>query len=259
MGEVRTDIDSKGIATVTLSNPTRMNAMQLAMWQSLAKTMHDLSSNDAVRVVVLRGEGDAAFVSGADISEFETLRSTPESVLHYDTCVEQAEQAVAACAKPVIAAISGVCYGGGVGIAVSCDLRYANQDCRFAVPAGKLGLGYCLEDVKRLHRVLGSKGTAELLLTAKVYRGNEAQAVGLVHACVDDVFAYALEKAQAIATLAPLTLASIKLALQHIDQVPQAPDAHAVADAVARCFSSDDYAEGRLAFAQKRPPQFKGR
>ena len=259
MGEVRTEISAQGIATVTLSNPTRMNAMQLGMWQSLAKAMRELSDNDSVRVVVLRGEGDAAFVSGADISEFEALRSTPQAVAHYDACVEEAEQAVGACTKPVIAAISGVCYGGGVGIAVSCDLRYASQNCRMAVPAGKLGLGYCLEDVKRLHRVLGATGAAELLLTARVYRGIEAQDVGLVHACVDDVFAHVQQKAEAIAALAPLTLASIKMALQHLDQVPQAPDGEAIADAVARCFASEDYAEGRLAFAQKRPPEFKGR
>lgn len=258
MGEVRTAIDNKGIATVILSNPARMNAMQLGMWQSLASTMRKLSADDSVRVIVLRGEGDTAFVSGADISEFETLRSTPQAVSHYDACVEEAELAVGACFKPVIAAISGVCYGGGVGIAVSCDLRYASQDCRLAVPAGKLGLGYCLEDVRRLHRVLGAVGTAELLLSARVYRGIEAQDVGLVHACVDDVFAHAQQKAEAIAALAPLTLASIKMALQHIDQVPQAPDENAVAHAVARCFSSDDYAEGRRAFAQKRPPEFKG-
>lgn len=258
MGEVRTDIDARGIATVTLSNPDRMNAMQLGMWQSLAKAMNRLSIDEAVRVVVLRGEGDAAFVSGADISEFGALRSTPETVAVYDACVEEAEAAVGACRKPVIAAISGVCYGGGVGIAVSCDLRYASQDCRFAVPAGKLGLGYPLEDVTRLHRVLGTAATAELLLTAKVYRGTQAAEVGLVHACVEDVFAHATAQAETIAALAPLTLASVKMALQHIDQVPNAPDAQAVSQAVARCFASQDYAEGRRAFAEKRMPDFKG-
>lgn len=259
MAEVRTEVDGLGIATVTLSNPDRMNAMQLGMWQSLAQTMTRLSADNEVRVVILRGEGHAAFVSGADISEFDELRSTPESVAHYDACVEQAEAAVGACPKPVIAAISGVCYGGGVGIAVSCDLRYASQDCRFAVPAGKLGLGYGLEDVTRIHRVLGGPGAAELLLTAKVYRGVQAKEVGLVHACVEDVFAHAQTQAEAIAALAPLTLSSIKMALQHIDQVPQAPSEKAVANAVAQCFTSADYAEGRQAFADKRAPNFRGK
>lgn len=259
MAAVTSHTDTNGIATVTLSNPGRMNAMTLGMWQSLAALMDTLSGDESVRVVVLRGDGNAAFVSGADISEFDSLRSTPEAVAYYDACVEAAESAVGACRKPVIAAISGVCYGGGVGIAVSCDLRYASLDCRFAVPAGKLGLGYGLEDVTRLHRILGGPGTAELLLTARVYRGTEAQSVGLVHACVEDVFAHAYAQAQAIAKLAPLTLASIKMALQHIDAVPKAPSAEQVAQAVARCFASEDYAQGRLAFAQKRSPEFKGK
>ena len=259
MGEIRTSVDHKGIATVTVSNAGRMNAMQLSMWQALAQTMQSLSADPSVRVIILRGEGDAAFVSGADISEFGQLRSTPQAVAHYDACVEQAEAAVGACTKPVIAAISGVCYGGGVGIAVSCDLRYASHDCRFAVPAGKLGLGYALEDVMRLHRVLGGAGVAELLFTAKVYRGEQARVAGLVHACVEDVFAHAQAQAEVIAELAPLTLVSIKMALQHIAKLPQAPNAQAVADAVARCFESEDYAEGRQAFAQKRKPEFKGR
>lgn len=259
MADVTSHIDAKGIATVTLSNPGRMNAMTLGMWQSLAATMDALSNDESVRVVLLKGDGDSAFVSGADISEFDSLRSTPEAVAHYDACVEAAEAAVGACRKPVIAAISGVCYGGGVGIAVSCDLRYASHDCRFAVPAGKLGLGYGLEDVTRLHRILGGPGTAELLLTAKVYRGAEAKSVGLVHECVEDVFAYAQAQAQTIAQLAPLTLASIKMALQHIDAVPRAPSADQVAQSVAACFASEDYAQGRLAFAQKRVPEFKGK
>ncbi|UOD51087.1 enoyl-CoA hydratase [Orrella daihaiensis] len=259
MGEVCTDIDDKGIATVTFSNIARMNAMQLGMWQSLAQTMTRLSADESVRVVILRGEGDAAFVSGADISEFESVRSTPDAVTYYDACVEQAEVAIGACSKPVIAAISGVCYGGGVGIAVSCDLRYASLDCRFAVPAGKLGLGYPLEDVTRLYRILGRAGVAELLLTARVYRGAEAREVGLVHACVEDVFAHARAQAEAIAALAPLTLTSVKMALQNLDQVPHAPDIESVAAAVTRCFESEDYVEGRRAFAQKRSPVFRGK
>lgn len=259
MGEVKTVVSPVGIATVTLSNPTRMNAMQLGMWQSLSATMKSLSEDGAVRVIILRGEGDAAFVSGADISEFNELRSSPEAIVKYDRCVEEAEAAIGACPKPVIAAVSGVCYGGGLGIALSCDLRYANEDARFCLPAGKLGLGYAMEDVQRLHRALGTATTAELVFTAKVYQGQEAVKAGMAHACVDRVFDHANAIAERVAAFAPLTLRSLKMALQHIDKIAHAPSEQEVRDAVNVCFASEDYAEGRLAFAQKRTPVFKGR
>ena len=259
MGDIKTAVDDKGIATITLSNPTRMNAMQLGMWRSLQQTMQELSADEKVRVLVLRGDGEAAFVSGADISEFNQLRSTPEDVVIYDDCVEAAEAAIGACTKPVIAAISGVCYGGGLGIALSCDLRYTTPDARFCLPAGKLGLGYGLEDVERIHRILGSANAAELLLTAKVYQGEEAVTLGLAHACVDNVFEHAKQVAERVAGFAPLTLKSIKMALQNLGHVPQAPTEAEIQAAVTTCFNSDDYAEGRKAFAEKRIPVFKGR
>jgi len=259
MGQVLTQISAEGVATVTLSNPDRMNAMQLGMWQALEKVMHTVSADPAIRVVILRGAGDAAFVSGADISEFNELRATPEGVARYDAAVEAAEAAVGNCSKPVIAAISGVCYGGGLGIAFASDLRYSSHHARFCLPAGKLGLGYALEDVQRMHNVLGAARTAELLLTARVYRGEETVSAGMAHACVDDVFAHASEQAQIIASYAPLTLGSIKLALQNIRGGHGAPTPEAVSQSVAKCFSSEDYVEGRRAFAEKRAPEFKGK
>lgn len=258
MGQVTMEMGTTGVATVTLSNPDRMNAMTFGMWQALEKTMQALNADARVRVVILRGSGDAAFVSGADISEFNALRATPEGVARYDAAVEAAEAAVGACSKPVIAAISGVCYGGGLGIAFSCDLRFSSQHARFCLPAGKLGLGYALEDVQRMHNVLGAARTAELLLTARVYRGQETVTAGMAHACVDDVFAHASEQAELIASYAPLTLRSIKMALHHLRGDQQSPSAAAVAASVAACFASQDYAEGRQAFAQKRTPVFKG-
>lgn len=259
MGEIRSNIDAKGIATVTLSNPTRMNAMQLQMWRALHDTIQTLTNDSQVRVVILRGDGDAAFVSGADISEFESVRATPEAVLIYDEMVEAAEDAIGICNKPIIAAISGVCYGGGLGIALSCDLRYSSHEARFCLPAGKLGLGYGLDDVRRLHRILGSANAAELLLTANVYKGPQAVNLGLAHACVDDVFAHAQTVAERIAGFAPLTLRSVKMGLQHLGEVAGAPSAEEISAAVTACFASEDYAEGRQAFAQKRTPAFKGR
>ena len=258
MAQIKSEIDASGVAIVTLCNPERRNAMTLAMWQALAKTMHQLSQDDAVRVVVLRGEGQAAFAAGADISEFDKVRSNQENIAIYDACVEQAETAVGTCGKPVIAAVAGACYGGGVGIAASCDLRYIDDTARFSVPAGKLGLGYPLSDIKRLHRLMGAAGATELLLTAKVYGGQAAVDAGLAQACVPDVFEYALAQAQVIAGLAPLTLASVRMSLQHLDGVAGAPDRAEVDASVQACFASQDYIEGRTAFTQKRAPQFKG-
>jgi enoyl-CoA hydratase/carnithine racemase len=259
MAQIKTQTDAAGVAVVTLCNPAKRNAMTLGMWQTLAQTMKALSEDQAVRVVVLRGEGQAAFASGADISEFDQVRSRPEDVAFYDACVEQAETAVGVCTKPVIAAISGACYGGGVGIAASCDLRYVDATARFSVPAGKLGLGYALTDIKRMHRLMGAAAATELLLTARVYDGEAAVNAGMAHACVQDVFAHAMAQAEHVASLAPLTLASIKMALQHLDDMPGAPDVAAVEAAVQACFDSEDYAQGRRAFAQKRAPKFMGR
>jgi enoyl-CoA hydratase/carnithine racemase len=259
MAHITAELDTHGIATLTIAHPERFNAMRLSMWQQLASHRKRLSDDPLVRVVVVRGEGERAFVSGADISEFDVVRASPDDVEHYDQSVESAEAAVANCVKPVIAAISGICFGGGVGIAMACDLRYANDSARFCLPAAKLGLGYSLEDVARLRRVLGRAVTAEMIMTAREYRGSEACDAGFVHAIVDDVFEHVQHQARRIATLAPLTLRALKLALQHTDDNLGVVSKEAVREAVGLCFSSADYTEGREAFAQKRPPVFSGR
>lgn len=259
MGTIKTTHSPEGIATVTLSNPERFNAMQLSMWQALAQTMQDLSNDHSTRVVIIRGEGEKAFVSGADITEFATLRVTPEDVTAYDEAVLNAENAISACKKPVIAAISGICFGGGLGIALCCDLRFGSDTARFCLPAAKLGLGYGLSNIKRMQYVLGLAHTYELLLTARVYPSADALKIGMIHACETDVFAHAKLQADKIAQLAPLTLASIKLTMCHLYGDTHAPDAQAVHQAVIDCFESSDYAEGRKAFTEKRTPKFLGR
>lgn len=258
MGTIVTTHSAEGIATVTISNPSRLNAMKLSMWHALAETMHSLSANQATRAVIIRGEGDAAFVSGADISEFATVRESPAAVQAYDLAVLKAEEAISACTKPVLAAISGVCYGGGLGIALCCDLRFGSDTARFSLPAAKLGLGYGLHNIKRMQHIIGAAQTYNFLLTARVSNSTEAVNIGMIHACEKDVFSYALDQAKKIALLAPLTLSSIKLAMRHLYGTDDAPDVSAVNLSVIACFESQDYAEGRKAFKEKRTPKFTG-
>jgi len=258
VGTIITTHLAEGIATVTISNPSRLNAMQLSMWQALAEAMHILSADPTTRVVIIRGEGEAAFVSGADISEFATLRELPAAVQAYDLAVFQAEEAISTCTKPVLAAISGVCFGGGLSIALCCDLRYCSDTARFSLPAAKLGLGYGLNNIKRMQSIIGTAQTYNFLLTAHVCESTEALNIGMIHACEKDIFSYAVNQAKNIAMLAPLTHSSIKLAMRHLYGGDHAPDVRAVNQAVVACFESLDYAEGRKAFKEKRTPKFIG-
>ena len=257
MGLIRTDIQT-GIATLTIDNVARRNAMSLQMWRDLKSSIQALDQNNAVRVIIVRGEGHEAFVSGADISEFGQLRHSPESVRIYDETVEDAEAALLLCRKPVIAAISGFCVGGGLGIMLACDLRYASHNAKFRMPAGRLGLGYGLPDIKRMQSIIGIARATEMLFTAKVYDVREAERIGLIHSSHDDVFVHALEQARLVSENAPLTMRAAKMGLQALYGGPNAPSSQDVSDAVMDCFTSKDYQEGRQAFAEKRTPAFKG-
>ncbi len=245
------------IAHLVIDNAARLNAMTLGMWTQLAETLSALAPRNDVRVVLLRGAGEKAFVSGADISEFEAQRSNPDSVAAYDAAVERAQSALSAFPRPVIAAIEGICYGGGLGLALASDIRLAGRSARFRMPAARLGLGYAYRGVKRMVDLLGPTTAGEFLYTARVCGANEAQRIGLVSTVHDDVFAHAQALAAEIAANAPLSIAAAKLAIHTtLDPSPAACDR--VAQAVSACFGSDDYREGRVAFAQKRAPRFHG-
>lgn len=259
MGTIELGID-RGVATVTINNPERRNAMTLAMWQSLGSTVGGLDARQDVRLVVLRGAGEQAFVSGADIKEFEALRSNPEDVARYNQAIAYAQTALMQCAKPTIASIAGVCFGGGIGLAAACDLRYAATDARFCMPAARLGLGYAQDDMQRLVDVVGPVRAAELFYTARVFDGNEAARIGFVQAAypgaalLDEVAAISAR----IADNAPLTLRAAKLAIGQIlghDGISRGQ----VRAAVEQCFQSEDYREGQAAFKQKRNPAFQGK
>ena len=257
MAQVHRHIEGH-VATLTLDNEGKYNAMTLSMWRELAEAVQQLRADDAVRVLVLRGQGEKAFVSGADISEFEQQRNSSQAVQAYDQAVDAAQTALAEFPRPTIAAISGICFGGGLGLALSCDLRYGSSHSRFRMPAARLGLGYAWRGMKSLVGALGAMNAAEAFYTARIYDAAQARALGIVQSVHEDVFAHAAETAQLIAGNAPLTLRAAKLALIALRDEVQA-DTAAIDAAVQACFASEDYAEGRRAFADKRPPRFQGR
>ncbi|MES2978896.1 MAG: enoyl-CoA hydratase [Pseudomonadota bacterium] len=247
------------VATITLLNEGRYNAMSMAMWLQLAATLAELDADPNVRAVVLRGDGEKAFVSGADISEFGEKRNDPASVAAYDSAVANAQAALAGFRCPVIAAISGICYGGGLGLILACDLRFASPTAKFRMPAARLGLGYAYNGMKRMAAVLGVARASEVFYTANVYSADDALRIGLVSGLHEDVFAAASETAAVIASNAPLTIRAGKQAFNTLLAGGDPADVAAVDAAVKACFKSEDYAEGRAAFSDKRTPQFKGR
>lgn len=257
VGTIKLHVDGP-VARVSVSNPARYNAMSLAMWNALADTIDSVSASREVRVVLLRGEGNKAFVSGADISEFDAQRGNPEAVRAYDEAVDRAQSALIACSKPVVALIHGVCMGGGIGLAMSCDLRYATHDARFRMPAARMGLGYDPRGMARLVDMVGAAAVADIFYTARLFDGTEAQRLGFVHAAFDagELDAAVEKTLSMIAENAPLTMAAAKLAIRAC--LSDTVDREALQRDVQRCFDSFDYREGRAAFAEKRAPRFRG-
>jgi enoyl-CoA hydratase/carnithine racemase len=250
-----------GAAKLTIHNPSKMNAMTFEMWSSLPGLVERAVADDSVRVIAIGGSGGRAFCAGADISQFGEKRSDESAVQAYDRAVAAGNAALTSAAKPTVAIISGICFGGGFGLAMCCDLRIASSDSRFRVPAARLGLGYGFSNVELLVRKLGMGPASDLLLSARITDASEALRLGAVNSVFGaDVFA---EEASAyierIAQNAPLTLLAIKRALVELMRREAERDVGAVNALVAACFHSGDYREGQAAFKEKRNPVFTGR
>jgi enoyl-CoA hydratase len=249
------------VGYVIFNNPERRNAVSLEMWEATARILDDFGKDDDIRVVVLTGAGDKAFVSGADISRFENERANEEAIARYNQTVERANTAIYDYPKPTIAMIRGFCIGGGVGLALSCDLRICSDDSRFAVPAARLGLGYPYHGLKKLVDVVGPSFAKEIFYTARQFDAEEARAMGLVNRVVKaaELEAYVKKYADAIGANAPMTIATTKFIIGEALKDESKRDLAKCAAMVKKCFESDDYVEGRRAFMEKRPPVFTGR
>lgn len=249
-----------GVVEVTLRNPARRNAVRLEMWERLREVAETLHAAASVRVVVLRGHGDEAFASGADISEFQTHRKDAASGAAYESTTARTFEALLALDKPLVAMLQGFCIGGGLAIALCADLRIAADDTTLQLPAARLGLGYHMSGIERLLNVVGPAAAAEIFFTARRYTAVEAQAIGLVNRVVDKaaLVEFTREYVAGIAANAPLTLRAAKRAFQELQRDPARRDVDAVRQRIAACFESADYAEGVAAFMAKRRPRFTG-
>lgn len=248
------------IARIIFNQPEKRNAVSLEMWEAVERAVARFAEDPEVRILILSGAGGKAFVSGADISKFESERATAEGVAHYNATTKRVYDMIEAFPKPTIAQIDGFCVGGGVALSLCCDLRICGEGSQFAVPAAKLGLGYAFPGIKRLVDVVGPSFAKEIFFTARRFNAEEAQVMGLVNRVVpdDQVGTIALETAQMISANAPMTVASVKFIVGQTVK-PESERDLAECDArVKACFDSADYIEGRRAFLEKRKPQFVG-
>jgi enoyl-CoA hydratase/carnithine racemase len=249
-----------GIGWMTYNNPARLNAMSYDMQLAVPRILGAFAADPDVHVIVVRGAGERAFVSGADISEFSEKRTTVAARADYDDALAEAWGSWRLVDTPIIAMIRGYCIGGGLLTAMKTDIRIAADDSQFAIPAAKLGLGYAYGGVEELLALVGPAWTAEILFSARRVSAAEALRIGLVNRVVPvaELEAQVRELASTIAANAPLTVKAAKVALREARRQPSERDLETVDRLVEACFRSEDYREGQAAFAEKRAPRFRG-
>jgi enoyl-CoA hydratase len=249
-----------GVGIVTFNNPERHNAVSLEMWQATKQILDEFAADNEVRVVVLTGAGTKAFVSGADVSKFDSERASIDAVRAYNAKSDAAYSSIYEFPKPTIAMIRGYCIGGGLGLATCCDLRIAADNSRFAVPAARLGLGYGYVGLKRLVDIVGPAFAKEIFFTARQFDAQEAHAMGLVNRVVPATELEGSVKAitDMICANAPLTIKAVKFTVGEIVKDESKRNVARSNELVEQCFASRDYSEGRSAFMEKRKPVFTG-
>jgi enoyl-CoA hydratase len=254
-------IDADGIGWVIFNQPERHNALSLEMWQGLSDILEQFAGRSEVRVVVMRGAGGKAFVSGADISEFDSNRANAVQKDAYARVAGQATRWLARFDKPIVALIEGFCIGGGLATALAADVRFATPDSRFGIPAARLGLGYEYEGLAKLARIVGPANARDIMFSARFMATAEAREMGLVNFGVerDRIETAVVDYARKIAANAPLTVKAAKAAIDAWERGGRADDVAVVRALIDDCFDSDDYTEGRQAFRAKRRPEFRGR
>ncbi|MBN8929557.1 MAG: enoyl-CoA hydratase/isomerase family protein [Rhodospirillales bacterium] len=250
-----------GVGLITFNQPEKRNAMSMEMWTGLGEILDEFREDGSVRVVVMTGAGNKAFVSGADISQFEKNRNSADAQREYDRATGVGREKFHAFPKPVIARIRGFCLGGGLAIAMAADLRIAAADSQFGIPAARLSIAYAPDSVRRLIDLVGPAHARMILYTAKRIDAAEAERIGLINKMVseEDLNETVLDIARTIADNAPLSVAASKLTINELLKDESSRDSAAITAALETCFNSADYKEGRTAFMEKRSPRWTGR
>ena len=258
-GAIAASVTGDGIGRLTVNRPEKRNALTAEMWRAVPDAIEWLVEEQQTRVIILSGAGDRDFSAGADIGEFETLRKDAATAREYEAGNSAAFAAVRTCPVPVIAAVRGICFGGGFGLAAASDIRLADATARFAIPAARLGLAYPLDAVQDLVRALGDQQARHALFSTREISAGEALACGcLMQLCgPGELETDALDLAASIAAAAPLSVRASKAAISAVQSNSPA-DYDRAAVFAASTFDSADYAEGRRAFLEKRKPAFKG-